>query len=94
MNLAKPVKSHRPGPPAPSWSTGSGDAPTPRPEPGQRHLVVDFLEHHLHRHPDVQVLVGTLDDVGVQPDPFLQLDDGHVYGASAKKADAAGGGRR
>src|SRR5262249_39346673 len=52
----------------------------PRPELRQRHLVVDLLEHDLHRQVDAELLVRAVDHVGVQPDPLLELDDGHVVG--------------
>src|SRR5262245_15193285 len=47
---------------------------------GKRDLVVDLLEHHLDRHADAQILVGTLDDVRVQADAFLKLDECDVVG--------------
>src|SRR5262249_5912322 len=46
----------------------------------QRHLVVDLLEHDLHRQVDAELVARAVDHVGVQPDPLLELDDGHVVG--------------
>ena len=44
----------------------------------QGHLVVDLVEHDLDRCSDVNLVVAALEEIGVEPGAFLELDDRHV----------------
>ena len=46
----------------------------------QRRVVAHLVEHHLHRHADVDLVVGHADEVGVQARALVELDDGDVVG--------------
>jgi hypothetical protein len=70
----------------PTFDWVTVDALRPRAELRQRHLVVHLRERDLDRHPDAQVFIRAVDDVGVEANALLQLDDRDVVGRVREEA--------